>query len=108
MSQGPRVDDPEAFQAWLSAQRAEDFAHGQREGELRGEQRGIAKGIAEGITRGQIASLLAILEARGLPVTEDVRAVIEACSDPAILTRWITQAMRAASAEEIVAPLPGS
>jgi hypothetical protein len=45
-------------------------------------------------------SLLAVLAARGLSVSEEQRARIAACADATILERWTARAATAASAEE--------
>ncbi len=49
---------------------------------------------------GLVRSLLTVLQSRGLAVGDDVRARIEACRDPELLTRWIA---RAATAEHTIA-----
>jgi len=58
---------------------------------------------AEGATGAKIAAILAVLAARGVPVSAEVRSVIEACKDVAMLDRWIVRAATAASAEEVIA-----
>lgn len=50
--------------------------------------------------RALMRSLLIVLQSRGLAVGDDVRARIEACRDPELLTRWIA---RAATAEHTIA-----
>jgi PD-(D/E)XK nuclease family transposase len=65
-----------------------------------------AEGVVEGEVRAKIAAILAVLAARGLPVSHEVRARIEACKDAAALDRWIVRAAIAASAEDIF-PEPG-
>jgi hypothetical protein len=69
------------------------WAEGLVEGEARGETRGE--------TRAKIAAILAFLTARGLAVSDETRARIEACKDPASLDRWIVRAATAASAEAL-------
>lgn len=46
------------------------------------------------------ATLLAVLEARGIPCPDDARARVAACDDPATLQRWILRASIASSATE--------
>jgi hypothetical protein len=70
------------------------WAEGLAEGEIRGEIRGEVKA--------KVAAILAVLAARGVPVSDEVRARIEACKDAAVLDRRIARAATAASAEEIV------
>jgi hypothetical protein len=49
----------------------------------------------------EIAAILAILTARGLAVSDETRARIEACKEAASLDRWIVCAATAASAEAL-------
>ncbi len=72
---------------------AEGLAEGETRGEVRGEVRGELKA--------KVAAILAFLAARGVAVSDEVRARIEACKDAASLDRWIVRAATAASAEEI-------
>ena len=46
----------------------------------------------EGQLLARRADLLAVLEARGLPIPDEVRARVEACDDPAQLQLWIVRA----------------
>ena len=69
---------------------------------------GRAAGEAEGFTKGKAAAVLAILAARTLHVSTEVRAQIEACNDSATLDTWILRATTVASAEEIIAPVSPS
>ncbi|HET8661696.1 MAG TPA: hypothetical protein VFM55_22215 [Micromonosporaceae bacterium] len=66
------------------------FSQGEAQGEARGEARGEAKGEAK--------ALLAILDARGVHVPDDIRAGIVTCTDLAQLESWIR---RAATADKI-------
>jgi hypothetical protein len=60
-----------------------------------------AEGLAEGEVKAKVAAILAVLAARSVPVTHEVRARVEACKDAATLDRWIIRAATAASAEDI-------
>jgi hypothetical protein len=72
-----------------------DFAkHHYAQGLAAGEARGEALGEA----RGEARSILAFLEARGLCVTDDVRARILACDDLATLDAWVRRAATVESA----------
>jgi hypothetical protein len=64
---------------------------------------GKAEGLAEGATAAKAAAILALLAARGVPVSREARAHIEACKDAATLDQWIARAATAASAEEVIA-----
>ena len=57
----------------------------------------------EGIEQGKAQSVLAILAARGVPVSEEAQARIRACGDLRRLDRWLIRAMSAASADEVLA-----
>jgi Uma2 family endonuclease len=64
--------------------------------------------IEEGVA-GARATLLAVLEARGLPCPDDVRTQILACAELPVLHRWLLRAATARSAEEaIAATAPGA
>ena len=60
-----------------------------------GEARGEAKGKAEGI--------LTMLRARGLSVSEPVRARVLGCRDLRMLDRWLIRAATAASDTDVIA-----
>jgi hypothetical protein len=61
-------------------------------------RRYFAQGAAEGKARGEAAALLAILDARGIEVPDDIRVEISDCTDISQLETWIR---RAATAEKI-------
>jgi Uma2 family endonuclease len=46
------------------------------------------------------AGLLALMEARGLAVSEEAHGRVVRCEDPAVLQRWLLRAVKAGSAEE--------
>ncbi len=62
-----------------------------------------AEGRAEGRAEGQARAVLTLLAARGIRVTDEVRAHITACKDVTTLDQWIVRAANATSAEEVVA-----
>ena len=59
-----------------------------------------AEGESAGVVKGKVEALLAFLAARGISVSEEVRARVEACKDATTLNRWIVRAATAGSAEE--------
>jgi hypothetical protein len=69
------------------------YADGMAEGEAIGHAKGEAKGEAK--------ALLTMLGARGFDVPAVLAAEIEACTDHARLTEWITRAATASALEEI-------
>jgi hypothetical protein len=68
----------------------EIFGEGEAAGEARGEARGEAK------------SILAVLEARGIPVSDTLRARILGCTDSATLHVWIRRAAVVSTAAAVV------
>ncbi|MBB88500.1 MAG: hypothetical protein CMP06_14580 [Xanthomonadales bacterium] len=62
---------------------------------------GEARGVAQGELRRAAASILTVLETRGLSVTAEVRAQIEGCQDLDVLQHWLTRAVTATSADQI-------
>jgi predicted deacylase len=58
---------------------------------------------AEGKAEGKAQAILAFLEARGVVVGSETRERIAACTDEAILNRWIARAAVATTAAEVIA-----
>ena len=58
----------------------------------------LAQGLREGLAQG----LLQLLAARGVEVPDAIRTQILACTDPAVLHRWIQRAASAATAAQVV------
>jgi hypothetical protein len=57
---------------------------------------------AEGEARGQAAAILKVLEARGVAVNEAQRQEILCCHDLDRLDQWLSRAIQAASADEVL------
>jgi predicted transposase/invertase (TIGR01784 family) len=70
--------------------------------EAEGLAKGHKSGLAEGRTAGKAEAVLTVLATRGIAVNEAIRARILACSDAAILDQWLTRAVTARSAEDVV------
>jgi hypothetical protein len=85
------MDEIQQAREYGAAQRAEGFAAG------------FAKGFAKGEAKGKGAVVLAVLSARGVPVSNEARARIEACTDVARLDLWISRAATVSSTEEVFA-----
>jgi hypothetical protein len=66
------------------------------------------QGKAEGEATALARAILALLAARGVPVSAEARARIEACKDVATLDRWVVLAATARSAEELLAAPGGA
>ena len=95
----PPPSEAKDFEQWaqglmeLSAQRArEERNQGLREGRQEGRQEGTA------------AAILLVLKTRGVAVPPEIEQRIAACTDPAVLSRWLERAVTAQSAAEIVEP----
>ncbi len=93
------MDEIQQAREYGEMKEAEGFAEGFTEGETSG----FAKGETAGLTAAKAAAVLAILSARKLMVSDEVRARIEACVDVGMLDRRITRAATATSGEEIFA-----
>ena len=85
-------ESPEERETLTAMRKA--FGEARADGEARGEARGKLQGEAE--------ALLVVLEARGHSVSDDQRARILACTDPATLKHWIRRAATAASADDVL------
>ena len=66
-----------------------------------GEDLGREAGRAEGKAEGKAEGVLAVLEARGLAVPDDVRRRVLGCVDVAKLDAWIRRAAVVSSAAEL-------
>jgi hypothetical protein len=64
---------------------------------------GMKAGKAQGVAEGKATAIVAVLKARGVAVSDEVRARILGCGDDATLDRWIALAAVAGSAGEVVA-----
>jgi predicted transposase YdaD len=64
--------------------------------------RGKVEGKAEGQAEGEAKSILAVLAARGIPVSDAVRARVLACTDIATLDLWVRRAAVATTAASVV------
>jgi hypothetical protein len=63
----------------------------------------VAEGEQRGEARGEARALLKVLEARGLPISDDHRAIVLACSDQAQLEEWLTLAVHLDDVETLFA-----
>ncbi|MFF0529157.1 hypothetical protein ACFYT3_12265 [Nocardia amikacinitolerans] len=58
---------------------------------------------ADGQKKGEVRALLTVLEARGIPVSDEVRERITECTDTDLLAEWVRRAVTVATAEELFA-----
>ena len=66
-----------------------------------GRAEGVAEGRAEGDAHGRAAAILLLLEARGVAVSEPMRARLRACRDVALLDAWLLRAANASREEDV-------
>ena len=64
-------------------------------------RRGVQQGVAQGEAQGKAASILAVVAARGLLVSDTARARILGCSELSTLDRWLTCALTVPSVDSI-------
>ncbi|WP_063763746.1 hypothetical protein [Actinoplanes subtropicus] len=57
---------------------------------------------AIGEARGEAQAILTVLEERGVPVSDDIRGEIMACTDIGQLAIWLRRAVTAATADDVV------
>jgi hypothetical protein len=60
--------------------------------------------FAQGKAEGEARSVLRVLERRGLRVSPEQRERILACSDAAMLERWLDRAVTADTVEDVLDP----
>jgi flagellar biosynthesis/type III secretory pathway protein FliH len=79
-----------------------ELGEARREGERAGLEQGERVGREQGERAGRVTALLGILAARRLELSAEVRGRITACTDVATLDKWITRAVTAQSAAEVI------
>ncbi len=62
---------------------------------------GRAEGRVEGRMEGRAEAVLLVLEARGLPISDETRTRILACTDLAILDQWVRRAATITAVDEL-------
>ncbi|WP_437995528.1 hypothetical protein WMF26_30120 [Sorangium sp. So ce185] len=75
---------------------------GMREGKLEGMREGKLEGMREGELKGKRDTLLRLLARAGIVLSENESARIQACTDIAILDRWIDNVLGAKTAAEVL------
>lgn len=60
------------------------------------------KYLAEGRAQGEAASILTVLDARGIEVPDQVRETITSCDDLDQLQKWLRQAVEINRADELL------
>jgi hypothetical protein len=86
-------------------QQARDYGETKKaEGLAEGLVEGHKSGLAEGNAAGKSSALLTILGARGIAVSDALRARIMACKDAALLDQWSARAVTGQSAKDVLGP----
>ena len=80
----------------------EGRAEGKAEGRAEGKAEGRAEGKSEGKAEGRAEAILTVLEARGIEVTTSLRERVLACTEDATLDTWLTRAVSAATARDVL------
>jgi len=93
MMEHPRFRS-ETFRRW--------YAQATAEGRAEGTAKGLAEGTAKGLAEGKANSILTVLAARGIPVSDALRARILKCTDLDTLDTWLRRAALVASASAVV------
>jgi hypothetical protein len=75
-----------------------DFA---KKHQAKGRAEGEATGRAAGEAKGRAEALLAVLQARGLQVSDEVRGRVLGCTDVAQLDAWVRKAVSVTSVDEL-------
>ena len=75
---------------------------GFREGKLDGLREGKIDGLREGKLDGKRDALRRLLTRAGIALTEDERASIRGCADPALLDRWVDNVLGAKTASDVL------
>jgi predicted transposase/invertase (TIGR01784 family) len=91
------VDEIEQLRVLMDAK----WADGHQTGLEQGHKAGLEQGHKAGLAEGKASAIVTILTARGLPISEQVRARIVQCQDVVLLERWLTQALTVASADDL-------
>ncbi len=86
----------------------EIFAKGELKGELKGKLEGKREGKREGELKARTSSLLELLELRGIPVSDAIRAEIEACHDLPTLEHWFRRAAKLKTAAAVIRSRPAA
>ena len=81
----------------------EIVAERESKGRAEGRAEGEVKGRAEGEVNARMSTLLRLLERAAIPLTDDDRARIQACTETATLDRWIDNVLGAKTAAGVFA-----
>jgi predicted transposase YdaD len=77
------------------------YGQGREEGLEEGREEGLEEGREEGLVAGERGTVLMVLKARGVHISDSQRARIETCDDLATLKQWAEAALTAATADDL-------
>jgi hypothetical protein len=77
------------------------YHQGQTEGRAKGLTEGRAEGLTEGRAKGEVRALLAILNARGIPISDAAHTRITSCTDLDQLDTWVRSAATATTIQDL-------
>lgn len=63
---------------------------------------GMSQGLSQGLSQGRADAVLAVLAAKGIPVSDAVQEQIRGCKDLDVLQRWLLRAVTATTAEDVL------
>lgn len=92
---------PPFLQKFFDQGEAKGKAEGEAKGEARGEAKGEARGEAKGRLEAKREDLLRLLSRLGIVLDEADRERVAACTDTAILDRWLDNILGAKSAADV-------
>lgn len=97
-------EDKEEFMNAIHAE-FEQFKQGiYEQGVKQGLKQGVNQGLNKGIEQGQGQSILAVLEDRGIAVSEDERERVLSCADRGLLRRWLSRSLHVTRAADLFLP----
>jgi len=71
------------------------------QGQTEGRAEGLTEGLTEGRAEGEVRALLAILNARGIPVSDAAHTRITSCTDLDQLDAWVRRAITAPTIQDL-------
>ncbi|WP_282701107.1 hypothetical protein [Streptomyces sp. CC219B] len=69
-------------------------------------EKAYTEGEAKGEVNGKVRAVLAVLEARDIPVSDDIRERVTTCTDINRIDGWLRRAVTATRAEDLFAEDP--
>jgi flagellar biosynthesis/type III secretory pathway protein FliH len=96
------------YQTELVRQWVREGEEGLRKGREEGLRKGREEGRQEGFHEGELAAVLEVLDARGIPVDEASRQRLMACKELAQIKLWLRKAVSVQSVRELFESEPAS